>query len=232
MKPGNRSVKSCVVACCIIGAAISSEADTTFTVDPAASWLGFMNVFELPSNGGAYVFGSSWGTADLQANFSGPILTLSPNTINDPSTFWYQGGGAPGAPGNKVMDANFYQEITGTLAGQTVTFTGIVLDNSLTSAHTSVAFIKDFAPDYSSSVSTTIPLTPGTFSISLPAINDPNRHVQFGFETIGVDVWSTDVGPFGQVDVTSVPEPTSLALLFGGMTCLLGARRNRAGARK
>jgi hypothetical protein len=231
MKTGIQPVRSCLAALSIFGAVASSGA-ATFTVDPGATWLGFMNVFELPSNGGAYVFGSSWGTADLQANFSGPILTLSPNTINDPSTFWYQGGGGPGAPGNKTMDANFYQQFDGTLAGQTVTFTGIVLDNSLTSAHTSVAFIKDFAPDFSSSVTTTVPLTPGSFSISLTAINDPARHIQFGFETIGVNVWSTDVGPFGQVDITAVPEPASAAVLFGGIACLMGARRNKTGGRK
>ena len=39
--------------------------------------------------------------------------------------------------------------------GQTLTFKGNVLSNSLVSPYTSVAFIKDFAPDYSSNVSVT-----------------------------------------------------------------------------
>jgi hypothetical protein len=230
MNPNNPAVKSGLVASLLMGAALTAKA-ITFDVDPSANWVGFMNVFELPSNGGGYVFGSSWGTADLKASFSGPILTLSPNSVNDPSTFWYQGGGGPGAPGNKVMDANFYQDFGGVLAGQTVTFTGNVLANSLTSAHLSVAFIKDFAPDFSSSISTTVLLTPGTFSISLPVLNDPARHVQIGFETTGVNVWATDVGPFGQVDITSVPEPSVAALLFGGIVCVLGGRRNKVGGR-
>ena len=67
-----------------------------------------MNVFELPANGGGFVFNGPWGTSDLRATFAGPTLTLSPNTIADPSTFWYQGGGGPGAPGNKIMDANMH----------------------------------------------------------------------------------------------------------------------------
>src|SRR5690606_36354225 len=151
------------------------------------------NVFELPSNGGAFVFGSGWGIGDLRASFAGDVLTLSPNTIGDPAEFWYIGGGGPGASGNKIMDANLYQEFNGSLAGQTVTFTGNVLANSLTESHTAVAFIKDFAPDYSSFESTIIALTPGVFSISLETINDPTRHVQFGFTVNGVNVWETDV---------------------------------------
>jgi hypothetical protein len=154
-------------------------------------------------------------------------LNLGPNTINDPSPFWYIGGGGPGAPGNKIMDANFYQEFTGPLAGQTVTFTGEVLANSLTAAHTAVAFIKDFAPDYSSSVTTTIPLTPGVFSFSLDTINDPARHVQFGFTMNGVNVWATDVGPYGAVDIVAVPEPAVTALVIGGIVGLAISRRNR-----
>jgi hypothetical protein len=225
MKTSINPIKSCLVAVLIL-AGTSSGPAATYTVDPGASWLGFMNVFELPSNGGGYVFGSGWGTADLRATFSGATLTLAPNTIGDPDPFWYIGGGGPGALGNKIMDASFYQEFTGSLAGQTVTFTGDVLANSLTSAHTSVAFIKDFAPDYSSFNVTTVALTPGVFSVSLATINDPARHVQFGFETVGVNVWATDVGPFGQVDITAVPEPATAALVLAGIAGL-GLRRKR-----
>src|SRR3954471_5910865 len=129
----------------------------TVSVDPAAPWLGFMNVSETPQHGGAFVFGSAWGVQDLKASFSGAVLTLSPNTINDPNSFWYTPSGGPGAVGNKMMDANMYVETTGPLSGQSVTFTGNVLANSLVGSvnqdgngWTSVAFIKDFAPDYTS----------------------------------------------------------------------------------
>jgi hypothetical protein len=210
----------------VLGAAVSANA-ATYTIDPSATWLGFMNVFNLPTAGGAYQFGSSWGLGDLSASFSGTTLTLAPNTIGDPNAYWYTPSGGPGAAGNKIMDANFYQEFSGPLAGQTVTFTGNVLANTLTPAHTSIAFIKDFAPDYSSSVTTTVALTPGLFNISLAAINDPARHVQFGFETIGPDVWITDVGPFGSVQITAVPEPTSITLAgLAAAALLLHRRRN------
>jgi len=143
----------------------------------------------------------------------------------DPSPFWYQGGGGPGAPGNKNMDANMYIEVTGPLSGQNVTFEGRVLSNTLVSPYTSVAFIKDFAPDYSSSVTTTVPLTPGVFSITLNTINNPARHVQYGFETIGPNVWVTDRGPIGTVDIIGIPEPTGLMMAGIAALCLAACWR-------
>jgi hypothetical protein len=211
------SVVGCVMLCITSGV----RADTTVTVDPSASWIGFMNVFETPQNGGGYVFGSGWGTADLVATFSGSVLTLAPNSINDPNSFWYTPSGGPGSIGNKIMDANMYVEpVAGTYSNQTLTFTGNVLANTLVgnvnqqgNGWTSIAFIKDFAPDYSSFVQVTTPLTPGVFSISLATINNPARHVQYGFETIGPDVWSTDVGPYGNIQIAGVPEPATLFLV-------------------
>lgn len=180
------------------------------TVDPNENWLGYMNVYELPTNGGAYIYGDVWATADLKGSFSGATLTLSPNSINDPSTDWYIGGGAPGNPGNRIMDASMYVEKTGSLSGETVVFSGTVAANSLTDAHSSVAYIKDFAPDYSSSTTVTAPLINGSFSISMETDPSPGRHVQYGFQTIGVNVWATDVGPFGTVQITAANEAPTI----------------------
>ena len=96
-----------LIGCALCGATARA---VTISVDPSAPWLGFMNVFEIPQNGGAYVFGQGWGTADLTAVFSGPVLTLGPNTIGDPNAFWYTPSGGPGAIGNKTMDASMYVE--------------------------------------------------------------------------------------------------------------------------
>jgi len=188
-----------------------AQADTNVTVDPLTLNLGYMNVFELPANGGAFLWGSGWGFADLTAVYSGSNLTLGPNSIGDPNEYWYQCVGAaippncggPGAPGNKIMEANSYAEVNdGSLAGQTVTFSGAVLANSLTSAHTVVAFVKDYAPDFSSFNQSVVTLTtPGLFTVSLATVNDPARHVQWGFQTVGVNVWSTDLAPFGSITI-------------------------------
>ena len=188
----------------------SSAADVG--IDPSATWLGFMNVFELPANGGGYVFGSGWGTPDLTAVFSNSntLLTLGPNSVNDTNAFWYTPSGGPGSTGNKICDANFYQESTGVYTGQTLNFSGTVLTNTMISPYTQVAFIKDFASDYSSNVTTTVPLTPGPFTVSYATINDPTRHVQFGFEVMGPDVWITDIAPVGTVTLSTTSTPVGV----------------------
>ena len=231
-----KSLVKKLALCALLGAAVNTSA-ATVSVDPGATWVGYMNVFNLPAVPGpgavgAFQFGSGWGTGDLVAYFTGANLTLAPNTIGDPNPYWYTPAGGPGSVGNKIMDASFYVETTGLFTGQTLNFTGTVLANTLFgqvdangNGWTSVAFIKDFAPDYSSFVSITAPLVNGVFDISLPTLNDPARHVQYGFETIGPDVWITDVGPYGSISITTIPEPASLALVGLGAALLFLRRR-------
>jgi hypothetical protein len=223
------SLRNLLAASAVAAACLTASAQS---VDPNANWIGFMNVFNTPQSGGGYQFGQAWGTADLRATFSGGTLTLACNTIGDPNAYWYTPSGGPGAIGNKIMDANMYVENTGGFAGQNVHFSGTVLQNTLVgpvdaigNGWTAVAFIKDFAPDYSSSVSVTAPLTPGVFNISLNAINDPNRHVQYGFEVIGPDVWAGDPLTFNNIQV--VPEPSTLGLLGLGAFGAVCAWRRR-----
>jgi len=203
----------------------SAHAAVVQVNDSTAPWLGFMNVYDL---GGGFIYPSGWAPADLTATFddANNKLTLSPNTIGDPDPFWYIGGGGPGAPGNRIMEANLYQQVDdGSLSGQTVTFEGTVLSNTFTAAHETRIFIRDFAPDFSS-FNETIVLAPiGAFSISLATIADPARHVQWGFQTRGVNVWITDTEPFGNVMITTIPAPASLALLGLGGSMLLRRRR-------
>lgn len=205
-----------IAALLVVLVPIVAFGQTYVTVDPAAINLGFMNVYNLPADGGAFQFGSGWGFADLTGVYAGNELTLGPNTIGDPNEYWYQciglpgqvppDCGVPGAPGNKIMEANGYAEVTGTYAGQTLNFSGVVLSNTLTSAHTVVAFIKDFAGDYSSFNIATVPLSgAGAFSVELATVNDPTRHVQYGFQMVGVNVWVTDVGPYGTIVIGPTP---------------------------
>ncbi|HWY29529.1 MAG TPA: hypothetical protein VNX46_02165, partial [Candidatus Acidoferrum sp.] len=96
-----------------VSALCASQATAqTVTVDPTTLTSGYMNVFNItggPGLGiaaaGAYQFGSGWGLADLTSSFSGSTVTLGPNQINDPSSYWYTPAGQPGAVGNKIMDA-------------------------------------------------------------------------------------------------------------------------------
>ena len=173
-------------------------------VDAGENWNGYMNVSELPANGGAYEFGQVWNPADLRAGFEAGELVLRPNSIADPAPYWYVGGGGPGRPGNKHMAASMYLEKTGALSGKTVVFTGVVTDDTLTDAHRVKAFIRDFAPDFSASVAASVPLRKGPFRVSLDTAAGAGRHVQYGFETTGVNVWPTDAGPFGSMRVAPV----------------------------
>lgn len=222
------SVQAAIAATAFLGT--SALAGTVNVgIDPSsANWLGFMNVFELPENGGGFVFGSGWGVADLTASFDdgAGTLTVGPNTVGDPDPFWYQGGGGPGAAGNKIMEANLYQQVDGALAGQTVTFEGSVLSHTFTDAHNARVFIRDFAADFSSSVDVFADVdAAGNFSISLDTIDDASRHVQWGIQVSGVNVWITDVAPFGNVVFGTIPTPGSLAML--GLGGLVAARRKR-----
>lgn len=198
-----------------------AQAQTNVTMDAATINLGYMNVFNLPSDGGAFQFGSAWGIADLVADYAGDVVTMSPNVIGDPDPYWYIGGGMPGAPGNKIMEANLYAESNGPLAGQTVTFTGEVLSTSLTGAHTIVAFVKDYAPDFSSFNVASVALTAaGPFSVSLATVNDPARHVQWGLQMTGVNVWFTDVAPYGNIVVGPYMPVSEETSSFGGVKAL------------
>ncbi len=218
--------------------AATSARAVDVTIDSATMTNGYMNVFELPSNGGAYVFGSGWGVADLSATFTtASSVTFAPNSIGDPNPFWYTPAGGPGSTGNKIMEANLYaQPADGTYSGQTINFSGNVPAFTLQTGtnpnvdYTFQAFIRDFAPDYSSVVEQTAPITgTGPFLVSLTAINDPARHVQYGLQMKGADVWITDVAAKGSVTVTAVPEPSAIAMFAAGglMAAVIGGRRVR-----
>lgn len=221
-------IRSCSLLCAAALITSSVSAQNVFVGESDAGWFGYMNVFNLPSDGGAFQFGSSWGIGDLVANFDdgANTVTMSPNTIGDPNPYWYIGGGGPGAQGNKIMEANLYQQVDDSFAGQNVVFSGEILSNSFTQAHQSIIFIRDFAPDFSSFNETAVPATAGAFSISLLADAGAGRHVQWGFQVKGENVWFTDTSPFGNMVIRTVPTPASMALL--GACGLMAQRRRRA----
>lgn len=217
--------------------------------DMGGAWRGFMNVYNLNSDpdnitaanymdGGA-VFGSGWGIGDLVAVFddSNNQLSLFPNQINDPNEFWYQNTtgmaadpmnpGGPGQMGNKIMEANLFIQATNVYGAETLTFEGNIDASTFTNAHLIRAFIKDFAPDFSSVTETFFDITgPGAFSVSALLDGGAGRNVQYGFQVIGQNVWSTDIAPFGSATISTIPEPTS-ALALGVVGLALAARRRR-----
>ncbi|MBK7368208.1 MAG: hypothetical protein IPJ04_09950 [Candidatus Eisenbacteria bacterium] len=219
----NGLLKNLMLGLIVAGAMSVSvaRADVVVTIDPSPTWNGFMNVFELPSNGGGFVFASGWGTADLNATFSGSNLVFTPNTIGDPNPFWYTPSGGPGAVGNKIMEANMYVEPAGSLPGVTLTFVGNVVSNTLAASHAAKLFIRDFAPDFSSVSEILVPVpASGAFSVSLATVNDPARHVQYGVQMKGPCVWSTDVAAFGSVVLGPASPVSAKATTWGRVKSL------------
>ncbi len=230
-------LKKIVAICCLAaGLFETAHADVTVGVNYGQNWIGYMTVFDLDRSGalpapGGYVFESVWGFNDLTAEFDtgANTLTLGPNSVNDPDPFWYiDNGGSPGL-GNKWMDANGYVQIDdGSLSGQTVTFAGTILSNTFLENHTVTAFIRDFAPDYSSNNSSTQVFNlneTGAFSIELATDAGAGRHVQYGFNVQGENVWVSDRQEFGNVVLNAVPEPGSLAIISLGAIALVTRRR-------
>jgi hypothetical protein len=168
-------------------ATLSASAAIEVTVDPSQAWIGYMNVFNIPSQGGGYVFGQPWGTGALTAFFDPSdtvSLTLEPctNVWETSDTFWVQ---ADKATPNKTCDASMYVQ-NDTLAGQTVNFVGTCTSYNLNGGYTCTAFIKDFSSSYSLNNSATIQLAAGQpFNLSLAT--GGGDHIQYGFETIGLD---------------------------------------------
>ncbi len=185
-------------------------------VNSGDSWYGYMNVFETPANGGGYVFGSSWGLADLRASWlTSTKLALASNTNcwNDADPFWVVGG-----VGNKSMEANTYREWFGGLGGQTVTFNYDVLSNTLPAGYTAQAFIKVLDPDlgWATVQSTFLALTPGAGSLSLTVNPIATPVTQVGFMVTGLVMNPYD--PMASTSVVITPEPATMALLaLGGL---------------
>jgi hypothetical protein len=173
------------------------------TVDPAKTWLGFMSWSPVPGNAPGYGGSGNggWGTADLQAIFSGNTLVLSPNTnvYNPSSPYWVNADGS----GANNMDANFYVQ-NDSLINQNVTFAGTCVNNTLVTGYSSQAFIKIFNGSYGllGEVATNL-VTGQSFLLAAAAIPGA-AHVQYGFETVGPDANPATASNLGQV-VVAVP---------------------------
>jgi hypothetical protein len=216
-----------IAICAVLGAAINLKAQTV-TVSPTALTLGYMNWSPVASDAGGYggSGSSAWGLSDLQTSFSGSTLTIQPNTNTyaPGNPYWVNADGS----GANYMDANIYNESSGTYVGTTLTFTYNVLSDSLTSPYISYAFIKDFVANYSSFTSTEVPLALGVQSISLLTSANATDNIQYGFETYGPDTQPGSTAAYLSAVIAPVPEPTSLALIGLGILGAYRCRRARA----
>ena len=197
-----KSVTSLLVACGFVATSLPAAAQSSqLYVDPSKPWGGWMNVFELPANGGGYLWGSGWGAADLRAAFAGDLLTLRPctNVSNPADGYWVK----PDGSGNKLMDANWYVE-NDTLLSSNLVFSGNVVEYTLSSNYTCTAFIKVFNSSYAVLQAATQVLTNGNsfFSLSLSATNAGAAHVQYGFTNAGPNApWTNSPDSDGYISI-------------------------------
>jgi len=186
---------------------IPANANTT-VFDANATWNGYMNVFELPENGGGYVFGQPWGVPELSAIFTPSInnVKLLPNTNtyaeNPTDGFWVnQTTGA----GNKNMEAITFIEPGAGANDNDLAFGGNVVGNTLDAAYSAKYFIKaldpnnGFADVFNGSKTFDLPAS-GTFSVSATAAELPaGLIVQYGFVMVGPNADPATAGALGSV---------------------------------
>lgn len=207
----------------LLGAALSAQATVQVGVDPQKTWIGFMNWWDMPADGGAFVGQGFWGVADLAAQFSDSALSLSPNTSVDRDypldAYWWKADGSS----NKFLGANLFV-VDATLSGQDIVFSGTVLSNTLDGAYSSRAFIRAFNADFSSMLSNVeVLLESGkAFQVAYQStLADAN--IEYGFETIGP---AARLGnDLGSVVIATVPEPSAWAMMAAGLLGVAVVRR-------
>lgn len=185
-----------------------TTAQNTVTINGAATWNGYANVYQ--TNGTSWIFGQGWGVPALKSTITASTNTikLQPNfnayadaTSADDIAYWRNG-----TTGNKVFEGNTFIE-NNALAGQVLTFKGTVTENTITSAHSVVAFIKGLNPNtgWSSDVYITTPLTTtGDFTITTGTAIPTGLVVQYGFTVKGLNANPANETALGHVTVTSV----------------------------
>ena len=193
---------------------------TTVTIDPAASWAGYMNVFNNDSGAqGSYLFGSSWGVTALKTTITGAgdatyadgAITLQPNfnAYDDAVTggvqadidYWTDGAGG----GNKFLEASTLLDYSTNFTEGSLTFNGTVASNTISSEYTVIAYIKTLDPSagYATVInqSVTLGATGTNFAVSANDINS-SHILQIGFTVSGLNANPDDEATLGKVVIT------------------------------
>lgn len=205
------------------------EDETTVTVDTSLTELGFVGVFNPADNG--WLWGSAWGVPDLRSdvNEGTNTITLYPNynlygTGDDPA-YWTNG-----EFGAKIVECSTYWE-GADLLGQTLTFNGNTLSNSLIAAYDAQVFIKVLDATFAMLDYQHEPLVAGTaFSVTSHTGDFPTAaHIQYGFSVKGlngnpahittngfavVGAATANVVDFSKTPVVMFPNPATNVLNF------------------
>lgn len=184
---------------------VSGIAQNTVEVDANAEFFGYANVFELPANGGGYIFGEPWGVPDLQTivDAGAGTITLQPNFNawgdgTDP--FWVDQNTGEG---NKIFEGNTYVE-DASLIGSELTFIGGTVSNTIAAGYNVVAFIKVFNADFSVVKEEFASLLAGeNFEVVYTNVEGTDTHLQYGFQVTGVNANPDNEAELGSVVVSA-----------------------------
>jgi hypothetical protein len=207
----------------LIGAVVlsaTSFAQNDVTASASDNWIAYMNVSDLPQNGGAYQFGSPWALVDVKTTLDVPnnTITLQPNfntyAANPTDAFWVD---QITFEGNKQMEASTFVEPGPSFNGQDLTFQGNVLSHTLDAEYVAQFFIKalDSLNGYSDALGGAFVFdlpTSGAFTVTVPAAQIPTGLlVQYGFTIIGrngnpLEEAALGSVVIGEVDVTGIEE--------------------------
>ncbi|MFK7806743.1 MAG: T9SS type A sorting domain-containing protein [Saprospiraceae bacterium] len=195
--------------------AVFAQNDVDFNA--ADNWIGYMNVFQLPADGGGYEFGSPWEVPSLKTiiNVAENTLSLQPNFNtygeNSADAYWVN---QTTMEGNKNMEAVTFVEPGATFNGQDLTFSGTVMLNDLNEAYTANFFIKALDPnnDYQDALAGSkveaLPAS-GAFTISATAAELASGLViQYGFSVIGQNANPADEATLGSVRIGNMTTST------------------------
>ena len=197
-----------IVAGALLASLFISQVAQADLENPAMS-VGYANVFDSSAPGdcgGGFCFGSGWDVADLKATVAGEAVVLQPNfnTYNAADPYW-----ANGAVGNKIFEANLFDEIGTVPSGTgTYTFSGYVDSNTLDAGYTAQAFIKvlDTTAGFIDALGDAARggLTPGQFSVTadLSAFEgDATKILQIGFVVTGLNANPADEAALGSIEL-------------------------------
>lgn len=181
------------------------------------NWVGFMNVSQLPADGGGYEFGSPWVVASLKTllNVAEGTMSLQPNfntyAENSADPYWVN---QSTKEGNKNMEANTFVEPGATFNGEDLTFSGTVERNTLAAGYTADFFIKALDPDndyqdaLGGSKVVALPAS-GSFSVSATGAElAPGLVIQYGFVVRGPNANPADEADLGSVRIGKVVTST------------------------
>jgi hypothetical protein len=209
-------------------------AATTYTfgqnnisADASDNWIAFMNVSDLPADGGAYQFGSFWAVTDAKTTLdvASNTITLQPNfntyADNPTDPYWVN---QSTLAGNKQMEASTFVEPGPTFNGSDLTFSGSVISHDLDSGYTAQFFVKalDSLAGYSDALAgayiTDLPMS-GVFTVTVPAAELPSGLlIQYGFVITGPNANPADEAALGSVVIGAPDASISEANPFGSLS--------------